>query len=110
MAEESSGSSGSEHPSAAPTVEEQLAAANVVHGSKLEQLIRDNQDFHMLRPEEFHDNLRLPLWVRVYWRKLHPDGVYKGPSGGYPLVLKDYYQWMLQHQDLPVQQGDGDAR
>jgi hypothetical protein len=92
----------SERPQRAawPSVEEQLVAAKAVHGSALEQLIRDNQQFDMLRPEEFHDRLRLPLWLRVYWRKHHPDAKYVGPSGGYPLVLKDMYEWMLEHQDL----------
>jgi len=86
-----------------PTLKEQLASSKVVHGSALEQLIRDNQDFSMLRPEEAHDKLGLPLWLRVYWRKKHPDGVYAGPSGGYPLLLREYHEWMMHHQDLPVQ-------
>jgi hypothetical protein len=88
-----------------PTLERQLADAKVIHGSALEALIRDNQDFSMLRPEEAHDRLGLPPWIRVYWRKKHPDGNYVGPSGGYPLVLKDYYEWMKEHQDLPTQAG-----
>jgi hypothetical protein len=87
-----------------PTLDEQLAESRVIHGSALERLIRDNQDFSMLRPEEADDKLPLPPWLRVYWRKQHPDAVYAGPSGGYPLVLHDYYRWMLDHQDLPVQE------
>ncbi len=54
----------------------------------------------MLRPEEAHDQLGLPPWLRVYWRKLHPDADYSGPSGGYPLSLADLYEWMVDHQDL----------
>jgi len=62
-----------------PSLEEQLAASRVARGSALEQLIRDNQDFEILRPEEARDKLRLPPWLRVYWRKLHPDAKYTGP-------------------------------
>lgn len=97
--------SGSPPSSRWPTLERQLADAKVIHGSALEELIRANQDFSMLRPEEANDRLRLPPWIRVYWRKKHPDANYSGPSGGYPLVLKDYYEWMKEHQDLPTQQG-----
>jgi len=56
-----------------PRVEEQLAASKVIQGSELEKLIRNNQDFHMLRPEKAHDKLELPLWLRIYWRKIHPN-------------------------------------
>lgn len=83
-----------------PSLEEQLATSEVARGSALEQLIRDNQDFEMLRPEEAHDKLELPLWLRVYWRKLHPAAQYTGPSGGYPLLLSELYEWMVDHQDL----------
>ena len=82
-----------------PSVEDQLNEVKVVHGSALEKLIRDHQDFQMLRPEEAHDKLGLPPWLRVYWRKLHPDANYSGPSGGYPLLLADLYEWMIDHQD-----------
>lgn len=85
-----------------PSFEQQLAAANVTPGSALERLIRDNQDFHLLRPEEAHDNLGHPPWLRVYWRKAHPEGHYSAddPSGGYPLNLKRILGWMLAHHDL----------
>jgi hypothetical protein len=65
-----------QNPHVWPSVEEQLAAAKVARGSALEKLIRDNQDFHMLRPEEANDKIGLPLWLRVYWRKQHPELVY----------------------------------
>jgi hypothetical protein len=84
-----------------PTLDEQLAASKVIHGSALEKLIRDNQQLDMLRPEEINDKVRLPPWIRIHWRKLHPDAKYFGPSGGYPLVLKNLYDWMVAHQDLP---------
>jgi hypothetical protein len=91
-----------------PTLEEQLRESKVIHGSALEQLIQENQDFSVLRPEELHDNLRLPLWLRVYWRKQHPEVKYRDgdPTGGYPLSLRDIYLWMLRFQDLPVAQGN----
>jgi hypothetical protein len=83
------------------TLEQQLAASKVIPGSALERLIRDNQQLEMLRPEEIDDRLGLPPWLRVHWRKLHPDGKYFGPSGGYPLVLERLFDWMIAHQDLP---------
>ncbi len=87
-------------PPSWPTLTDQLRAAQTGKGSALEKLIRDHQDFHMLRPEEAHDGLGLPLWLRVYWRKLHPDADYSGPSGGYPLTLFELHEWMIEHPDL----------
>jgi hypothetical protein len=85
-----------------PSLEEQLKASNVIPGSALEKVIRENQDFERLGPEEASDKLRLPPWLRVYWRKKHPELRYPphDPTGGYPLALRDLYIWMLQHQDL----------
>jgi hypothetical protein len=85
-----------------PSVEEQLIAAEAIHGSALEKLIRENQDFSVLRPAEAHDGQPVPPWLRVYWRSLHPDSDYSGASvsGGYPLILRDLHEWMLEHQDL----------
>jgi hypothetical protein len=96
---------GRRNPPAWPTLEEQLATSKVIHGSALEKLIRDNQDFHILRLEEAHDKLRLPPWLRVYWRKLHPDAVYSGASGGYPMILRELGEWMVEHQDLTPEPG-----
>jgi hypothetical protein len=81
---------------------EQLRTDRVVPGSALERLIEDNQDFAMLRPEEAKDHIRVPLWLRVWWRKNHPEGTYSrlDPTGGYPLVLKEVHEWMITHQDL----------
>lgn len=96
-----------------PSLEEQLEASHVIPGSALEKLIRENQDFDMLSPEEAHDRLRLPPWLRVYWRKQHPEiqPAPGDPTGGYPLALRDIYIWMLEHQDLeprdePGKRGD----
>lgn len=92
-------------PATWPTLERQLVASKVVSGSALDKLIRENQDFHMLRPEEAHDKLALPVWLRVYWRKHHPDTIYSGPSGGYPLMLRRLHDWMVEHQDLTPEPG-----
>jgi hypothetical protein len=85
-----------------PSAEKQLAAAKAPKGSALETLIRNNQDFQMLRREEAHDKLGIPLWLRVHWRKAHPEGNYSAqdPTGGYPRVLKRMHAWMLSHPDL----------
>jgi len=85
-----------------PTVERQLAADRVVVGSALQGLIAANQDFDLLRPEEAGDKIPVPLWLRVLWRKAHPEGNYSGadPTGGYPLALREIHEWLLSHQDL----------
>ena len=87
-----------------PEVEEQLRAAQVVHGSALEQLVRDNQEVELLRPEETEDDgIDLPLWLRVHYRKNHPEltPAPAGPAGDYPEALENVYEWMKANQDLP---------
>ena len=84
-------------------MDQQLRAAKAVHGSRLEQLIRDNQDFKLLHPRESHgDRTGLPLWLRVHWRKNHPEASYSpnDPTGGYPRALKNLHTWMVENQDL----------
>src|ERR1700704_1804977 len=85
-----------------PSFKEQTEKDRVLPGSNLEKLIAENQDFGLLRPEEAKDSLRIPLWLRVLWRKNHQDDHYspKDPTGGYPLVLHEVHEWMLSHQDL----------
>jgi hypothetical protein len=85
-----------------PSLDAQLKESNVRSGSALEQLVKDNQNFEMLRPEEATDKLRIPLWLRVHFRKAHPELTFKpgDPTGGYPLALRDLYLWMVSHQDL----------
>jgi len=85
-----------------PSLERQLAKDHVVPGSSLEALVYENQDFSRLRPEEAKDKLGIPVWLRAYWRKGHPEMVYSAsdPTGGYPHVLKEIHEWMLSHQDL----------
>jgi len=84
-----------------PTLQEQLAASKVIPGSALEGLVRDNQDFEMLNSSEAKDKFKLPPWLRVYWHKQHPELKPKPGGGGYPLALKEIYEWMMHHQDLP---------
>jgi len=87
-----------------PSIEEQIAEAKVPRGSALEQLIRENQNFDMLRPEEAHDDLEIPVWLRVYWRKLHPGSRHAAgdPSGGYPLAMDKILHSMLSNPDNPT--------
>ena len=49
----------------------------------------------------------MPLWLRVWWRKAHPDSKYSAdnPTGGYPRALNEILEWMMMHQDL--QEGPG---
>lgn len=85
-----------------PSLERQLAESRVVHGSALEKLIHENQDFSILYPREANDGLGIPPWLRVYYRKQHPELEYPeaSPSVGYPMALRDYYEWIVEHQDL----------
>jgi hypothetical protein len=95
-----------------PSLQTQLAQDRVPVGSPLAKLIESNQDFQLLRPEEAYDKLAAPPWLRVLWRKEHPDMQYVpgDGSGGYPLVLKEVYEWMVSHPDLqPGSLGRGEA-
>ena len=85
-----------------PTVQEQLEKNRIKPGSALERLILDNQEFDLLNAKEFKDRIRIPLWLRVQWRKAHPHDLFLpgDPTGGYPLVLHEAWEWMLSHQDL----------
>jgi len=85
-----------------PSLQAQLAQDRVPAGSPLAKLIASHQDFQLLRPEEAHDKLVPPPWLRVLWRQEHPDMQYVpgDGSGGYPLVLKEVYEWMVSHPDL----------
>jgi hypothetical protein len=97
-----------------PSVEEQLKESNVIHGSALEQLIRENQDFELLHPDEVDDGLPIPPWLRVHWRKQHPDDIpdERSPAASYPYpdVLDSVYEWMRIHQDLPGWSTRGSSR
>lgn len=87
-----------------PSVEEQLRESRVIHGSELEKLILANQEEHLLRPEEHPDDgIDVPLWLRIHYRKNHPDQppAPAGAVGDYPEVLENLHEWMKAHQDLP---------
>ena len=85
-----------------PSLEAQLGAEHTIPGSGLDGLIRRNQDFSILRPEEAHDTLGFPPWLRVFFRKAHPELTFSGddPTGGYPRALHEIHEWLRTHQDL----------
>jgi hypothetical protein len=89
-----------------PALQTQLARDHVPQGSALERYIEDNQDFTLLDPREARDGIRIPVWLRVQWRKAHPEMKYDAadPTGGYPYVLKEVHEWMRAHPSL--QPGD----
>ena len=91
-----------------PSLDQQLKAHHVEPGTALEKLIQANQEFGMLRADEANDKLPVPLWLRVYWRKGHPEATYSAsdPTGGYPLVLKEMAEWMMLHQELVPTEAD----
>src|SRR4051812_25834094 len=95
-----------------PSLGEQLRADSVVPRSALEALIAANQDFSLLRPEEAKDKIGIPPWLRVFWRRAHPELVYSAadPTGGYPLFLKEIREWMVSHQSLVPGLPDKDAQ
>jgi hypothetical protein len=85
-----------------PALADQLKAARVTPGSELDKLIRANQDFAKLKTRDTNDRI-VPPWLKVFWQKGHPEVNYDNPNdptGGYPLVLKEVYEWLMTHQDL----------
>jgi hypothetical protein len=86
-----------------PSLQAQLSAAKAPAGSALAKLIENNQDFDLLDPQELHDDVPLPLWLRVHWRKAHPETPHPNinPGAGYPDVLYDIHARMLAHPDMP---------
>lgn len=85
-----------------PSLDQQLKESNVRPGTALELLIKENQQFDLLFPSEANDKRIVPPWLRVVWRKAHPELKYSegDPTGGYPLLLKEIWEWMVTHQDL----------
>jgi len=85
-----------------PSLQKQMEKAHVIPGKALDRLIRAHQDFSVLRPDEASDNLGIPPWLRVYWRKGHPEATYSAsdPTKGYPRVINEVLEWMISHQDL----------
>ncbi len=93
-----------------PSLADQLKKAKAKPNSKLEKLIKDNQDFSKLKGKDADDEI-VPPWLKVHWQKGHPEANYDNendPTGGYPLVLKEVLEWMMSHQDLKP--GDPDAQ
>lgn len=86
-----------------PSVATQIRDAKAPKGSPLEDLIRQNQDLDMLAPSEIDDDYPLPLWLRVYWRKQHPEIEMpeKNPGAAYPEVLSQMYRRMVANPELP---------
>jgi hypothetical protein len=98
-----------------PTIKAQIESAKAPKGSALEKLIRANQDFELLHPDEFEDDYPIPLWLRVAWRKQHPDVQLpaKNPGAAYPEVLSQAYRRMVTNPndawgpDAAPTRGDG---
>ncbi|TDW97342.1 hypothetical protein [Dinghuibacter silviterrae] len=86
-------------------MEEQLTKDNIQPGTALDALVRANQDLTMLYPDEVNDALKQPPWIRIYFRKQHPELGPPGSRVAYPLAIRDIREWMVNHQDLP-QTGD----
>ena len=84
-----------------PTIKAQVESAKAPKGSSLEKVIRANQDFELLHPEEFEDEFPIPLWLRVAWRKQHPEVQLpeKNPGAAYPEVLSQVYRRMVANPD-----------
>jgi hypothetical protein len=92
-----------------PSLKEQLRAAKAPAGSALEQLIKDNQDVHLLHTSEVQDDWDYPLWLRVYYRKNNPGVQISAlsPGAAYPESLGDLGEWMTAHPDLPWGKSSG---
>ena len=93
-----------------PTLDAQLKQAHAKPGSALDKLIRANQNFGQLKKRDADYAQIVPPWLKVYWRKGHPEVNYDNdndPTGGYPHVLKEVFEWMVSHQDL--EPGPADA-
>lgn len=95
-----SGSAAPPGPPSWPSLTEQLRG--VEPGSAVDKLIRDNQEIWMLQPGEAGDGFAAPPWLRVWWRKHHPEIDFPPdqPLAGYPRVLLEIHEWMMLHQDL----------
>jgi hypothetical protein len=94
-----------EPPKNFPALDAQLGKARAKPGSALDKLIRAHQDFAKLEERDADDRI-VPPWLKVYWRNNDQDRVEENfdnpqdPTGGYPFVLKEVFEWMTTHQDL----------
>ncbi|MDQ6765672.1 MAG: hypothetical protein M3Z22_06180 [Verrucomicrobiota bacterium] len=98
---------GTQWPSLADQLAQEYAGQKVQPGTALEKLIKENQDFSLLREDEKADRRGFPAWLRVWWRKGHPESEYSAddPTGGYPRALHEILEWMMTHQDLKAGPG-----
>jgi hypothetical protein len=80
-----------------PSVAEQVRKTGAPENSALAKLIRENQDFELLHPEELADAYPIPLWLRVAWRKQHPEIPMpaKNPGAAYPEILSQILKRMV---------------
>jgi hypothetical protein len=89
-----------------PGAEEQIAAAQVDPNSPLAQLIRENQPAElpaaMAADVTDPGEIDVPVWVRVYWRRQHPEAefVAEDPTHGLPKALEQFADWLLTHPTL----------
>ena len=86
-----------------PTVADQIKQTGARPTSALAKLIRENQDIELLHPDELADTYPAPLWLRVAWRKQHPEIAMpaKNPGAAYPEVLSQIYKRMVANPDQP---------
>lgn len=86
-----------------PTLKSQIEHAKAPSGSVLEKMIRENQDFDLLDPQELDDEYSIPLWLRVAYRKQHPELQFptKNPGAAYPEVLSQIYRRMMANPNEP---------
>jgi hypothetical protein len=97
-----------------PSLHKQLEDVDAPAGSGLEQLITENQDLELLHSSEVDDGQPYPPWLRVRWRKAHPEEFPPGEAVVYPMMLERVLEWMEHNPHkvdptLPVSAGD-DAR
>ena len=90
-----------------PTVRKQLADARAPAGSHLERVIRQNQEFELLHPSEAGDGMPYPAWLRVQWRKAHPDEYPPGQQVEYPMMLERVAEWLILHPDAAEDESGG---
>jgi hypothetical protein len=92
-----------DHPRKRPTVAEQVRKTGAPASSALAKLIRDNQDIELLHPDELNDGYPTPLWLRVVWRKQHPEIAMPARNAGaaYPETLAPIYRRMVANPDQP---------
>jgi hypothetical protein len=85
-----------------PPIDTQLQADDIDADSILARVVRQSQDAELLCDSEFDDHLGIPLWLRINWRKGHPEDHFRcdDPGYGYPRVLYEAYGWLVRHQDL----------